>query len=93
MRRVVKNRVAELVAIKARNEGRRINKTTLFEETGLGRSTVETWMANQVTRFDSDVMLAWCEYLGCEVADLFVVEEIESPERKAYSTSLSVIPA
>lgn len=80
MRQHIKNRVAELIAIKSRREGRSIRKTTIAEETGLNRGTIDTWLANDVTRYDADVMLVWCNYLDCGVADLFVVEEIASPE-------------
>jgi Cro/C1-type HTH DNA-binding domain len=93
MRQVVRNRVAELVAIKGRRENRLIPVKVLTEETGLARGTVETWLANDVNRFDGDVMLTWCAYLGCEIADLFVVEAVESPEKKAYYMEAARIPA
>lgn len=90
MRQIIRNRVAELVAIKARREGRTIRKMTLVEETGLNRGTVDTWLANEVTRYDADVMLAWCNYLDCAIADLFVVEEVDSPETQTISARVLV---
>ena len=74
------NRVAELVAIKARRESRTINKTTIGLELGLARRTVDLWMANQVTRFDDDILLKWSEYLSCGIGDLFIIEEIEADD-------------
>lgn len=85
MKKIIRNRVAELVAIKARREGRVIRKMTLVDETGLNRGTVDTWLANDVNRYDADVMLTWCDYLGCQLADLFVVEELASPEMQTKS--------
>ncbi len=80
MRKKLSNRVAELVAIKARRENRTINKTTIGNELGLSKRTVDLWMANQVTRFDDDILLKWSEYLSCGIGDLFVVEEVESDD-------------
>lgn len=85
MGQILRNRVAELVAIKARQEARTIRKMTLVNETGLNRGTIDDWLDNKVTRYDADVMLTWCNYLDCEIADLFAVEESEDPEEKAYS--------
>ncbi len=95
MRKKLSNRVAELVAIKARRENRTINKTTIGNELGLSKRTVDLWMANQVTRFDDDILLKWSEYLSCGIGDLFIVEEVESkvdedPESKAYLTPFAV---
>ncbi|MBI5929057.1 MAG: helix-turn-helix domain-containing protein [Chloroflexi bacterium] len=83
MRRILRNRVAELVAIKARRENRTIYKTTITDETGLSKRTVDMWMANQVTRFDDNVLLTWSDYLGCGIGDLFIIE-YEDPETKTH---------
>lgn len=93
MRQIIRNRVAELVAIKSRREGRPIRKTTIAEETGLNRGTIDTWLANQVTRYDADVMLVWCNYLDCSVADLFVMEDTDSPKMQTASITGQLMTA
>lgn len=73
--KVVKNRVAELVAIKARREARRISHRDLANETGLSRSSIQYWMANSVTRFDAHQIVTLCDYFGVGVDELLVVED------------------
>ncbi len=77
-RRVV-SRLSELLAAKARREGRgRISIAQVCEETGLARTTVDGYAHNTVTRYDAPVLLALCDYLGCEPGDLLVIEEVVS---------------
>jgi len=86
MKRVL-NRFRELLAIKERREGRYISQRTVAEETGLAKTTVDRYARNEVSRYDEDVILTLCNYLGCDVSDLLVIEEVpnggdESPETK-----------
>lgn len=82
MRRI-RNRFAELLAIKARREGRgRIPRTTVTAATGLALGTVDSYINNTVYRFDGDVLMRLCEYLECEISDLLVIEDVISPENE-----------
>lgn len=92
MNRVLRNRVAELVAIKSRQEKRTIYKTTLAAETGLSKRTVDKWMANDVTLFDDNTLMTWADYFGVGIGELFIIEDTESPETQTYPTTGTLIP-
>jgi Predicted transcriptional regulator len=83
----VRNRFHELLARKARHEGRRISQRTAADETGLAKATIDRYARNDVTRYDEPILLVLCDYLKCSVSDLLVIEEVavegngdESPE-------------
>lgn len=79
----VKNRFRELLAAK-RSTGRRISNREVAEQTGIAKATIDRIARNETTRFDEHVILALCEYFGCTVGELLVIEEVESPgQRKA----------
>ena len=81
--RRITNRFMELLAAKARREGRgKISISQVIEETGLSRGTVDGYVHNTITRYDAHVILALCDYLGCQPGDLLVREELEAPEMK-----------
>ncbi len=74
---ILSNRFSELLAVKARREGRRITNRQVVRETGLLRHTVDSYAKNAVTRYDSHIVLTLCRYLDCTPADFFVVEQVE----------------
>jgi len=82
-RRRIANRFMELLAAKARREGRgRITISQVCEETNLARATVDGYVHNTITRYDAHVIQNLCDYLGCQPGDLLVMEEVEDPQMK-----------
>ncbi|MBK9751829.1 MAG: helix-turn-helix transcriptional regulator [Chloroflexi bacterium] len=79
-RQVLSNRFTELLAIKARREKRRISQREVARETGLAKRTVDSYARNEVTRYDAPVVLALCNYLGCDAGELLVIEDVEDPQ-------------
>lgn len=78
------NRFKELLAIKERRENRSISQRDVAEELGLAKTTVDSYARNDVTRFDSHVVMKLCNYLGCSVGDLLVMEQVdETPEHES----------
>lgn len=77
MKQVLSNRFTELLAVKARREQRKISQREVARDTGLAKRTVDSYAKNEVTRYDAPVILALCDYLGCSVAEFFVVEQME----------------
>lgn len=67
------NRVAELLMVKSRNAGRQITRTEVTEKTGLSRNTVDNYYFNRVSRYDSEVVLAFCAYFGITPSEFFDV--------------------
>lgn len=82
-RRVV-TRLGELLAAKARREGKpRIKPQEVQDATGLSRNTIDNYLHNTLTRFDAPVLLQLCDYFECTPGDLLVIEEVETPESEA----------
>lgn len=78
--KMIVNRFRELLAIKERHEKRKLSQRTVAEETGLSKSTVDRYARNEITRYDEDVVLTLCQYLGCQPGDLLVIEEVEGDD-------------
>lgn len=79
----IKLRISELVAVKARREKRRLTVRTIAHESGLGVSTVSRYMNNQIEQTDLKVLEKFCEYLKCNVSELFVMEDTEESEESS----------
>ena len=76
----IKNRFMELLAAKARREGRgRIPISRVVEATELARATIDGYVHNTITRYDAHVIQTLCEYLNCTPGDLIIIEA-EDPE-------------
>ena len=74
----IRNRFSLLLAEKAYREGKsRISQRDVAKATGLAKATVDRIANNSVSMYDTRVMLAICEYLGCQPGDLLVIEEVE----------------
>lgn len=79
----VKNRFRELMREKSQRDGRKINYEIVAAETGMAYSTVAKWAGNKITRFDEKQILIFCEYFDCELSDLLVVVDEQSPETES----------
>lgn len=60
---------------KERREVRRIKTSEIVAETGISFPTVQRWLRDEVTKFESQVLEAFCDYLHCQVGDLLYIEE------------------
>lgn len=69
----VQNRLDELLAIKARKEGRRISRRDLERETGISLTSIQNWANNRVQQFHSNQIATFCEYFGCGIEDLLIL--------------------
>jgi len=84
----IKNRLRELMAEKARKEGRKITQTSVAHELGLARYTVDSWARNDVVRYDQSTIIAFCRYFGVEPGDLLIMEELPEDEPGHNKTPL-----
>lgn len=87
-RPVLKNRFSELLAIKMRKEMRKISWRDVSRETGLTRVSIHAYAKNEVSRYDSHVVVSLCNYLGCSPAEFFVIEDIEDVDADAQRTRM-----
>ncbi len=74
------NKFRLLLAIKADKEKRNITLKKVQEDTGIAWTALQGWSTNRVTRFDAQVIIKLCDYLGCEIMDLLVYEREEKEE-------------
>lgn len=72
----LKHRLIELLALKEAKEGRRYLQTDIAKETGLTENTVSRWMnKTDLQRVDDKVLIALCDFLRCDVADLLFIDK------------------
>ena len=82
MPKQIQNRFAEHLAIKERQEKRRITHRDIVKETNISKSTVGSYLRNEVQRPDLEVVAILCDYLGITVWDFFTeVEGADEPKQ------------
>lgn len=70
------NRVPELVAERYGGKDA-INVAEVQREVGLTYATVHSWLNDNIRRFDSDALDAWCVFLKVNVGDILVRNDDE----------------
>ena len=71
----ITNRFRILLAEKETREQRRISLKEVQRQTGIAWGTLQSWANNKVTRFDTPVVVALCEYFECDLEDLLRLEK------------------
>ena len=71
----IRNNLRVLLAQKATREQKNIPLNRVSVDTGIAWSTLQSWANNKVTRFDEPVIIAFCDYLDCDIADLLIYEK------------------
>jgi transcriptional regulator with XRE-family HTH domain len=80
----LKNRIAELLAIKARDEGRSsIPQQEIEKETGITQHSISRHIRNQVTRYDEKTIILWCQYLDITPSEFFAWMPIKEDDEGA----------
>jgi putative transcriptional regulator len=69
------SRAKQLLEEKEKREGRRISYRKIAEETGISKTSVESWMTSSATQYQQEQMLALCRYFGCTVGDLLQIDD------------------
>ena len=71
----VYNRVEELIALRKRtNPDMPTSYRDIGKTVGMTPTTVGAWVNNEVKRFDKDKLVAWCDFLDCDLHDLLIYE-------------------
>ena len=79
----LRNRFAELLQKKSDKESRFISLGEVATATGVSRKTLYKWEKNELTRFDTEVVDALCEYFGVDFTDLLThIPPDESQSKK-----------
>jgi DNA-binding Xre family transcriptional regulator len=79
-RRIIKNRLLELIQEEERKLGRRVKQRDIATFAEVRDHTIIAWIRNEVTRFDAKVVERLCDYFDCEVQDLLYFEYKDSEE-------------
>lgn len=66
----VRNRFRVLLAQKEVRDGRSYTYEDINEETGISPNTLTSYAKGRVSRFDERTIVALCDWLECELADL-----------------------
>ena len=78
MKKVIRNRIGELLAVKERTEGRDITYSDLGAVIGASRQTAMRHVKNLSGSIDYDVILKLVNFFEItDMNDLFVIEEEE----------------
>jgi DNA-binding Xre family transcriptional regulator len=81
MRRTkIKNRLLELITERELKQGRRMRLRDIAEYVDVSDHTITSWIRNQVTRFDENVVVGLCNYFDIEIGDLLYFEYEEDDE-------------
>ena len=77
----IKIRLKELMHDKAVRDGRNPEYQPLTQEevadaVGISRGAMSDWCREKVNRLDKDIMAKLCEYFGCGIEELLLLEGV-----------------
>lgn len=78
----IKNRFAELLDKKQKQEGRYISLAEVSMKTGVTRRTLYKWQENKITQLDTKVIDALCAYFDVSFTELLEHSLPEEPKKK-----------
>jgi transcriptional regulator with XRE-family HTH domain len=93
MPKQIKNRFAEYLAIKIREEKRSITHADISTETGIAKATVGSYLRNDVQRPDLRVVATICHWLGIAPGDFWVWSVDEDGEESLEAEVRMPVPA
>ncbi|MDX2137355.1 MAG: helix-turn-helix transcriptional regulator [Chloroflexota bacterium] len=76
-KRVLKNRLLELIQQRERTIGRRIKLKDLAEFVGVTNHTITSWIRNDVRKYEAHIIEGFCDYFACDIGDLLYFEWVE----------------
>jgi len=79
----MRSNLVVLAAQKAQREGRRVSLIRIATETRVSKYTIYALANNELSEFPKEVIEKLCNYFGCEIGDLLMLEEVEAVEEKA----------
>lgn len=76
-KRVVRNRLLELMQERERKMGRRMRQHDIAIFANVSDHTIIHWVRNETSRFDAETIERLCEYFNCQISDLLYFDYIE----------------
>jgi len=80
-KRVLRNRLLELIQERERRINRRIKLKDLASFVGVTNHTVTSWIRNDVRKYEAQIIEGFCDYFNCELSDLLYFEMVEVEEK------------
>lgn len=77
-KRVLKNRLLELVQERERLINRRIKLKDLASFVGVTNHTITSWIRNDVRKYEAHIIEGLCDYFDCDIGDILYFEWTES---------------
>lgn len=84
-RRLLKNRLLELIQERERKINRRIKLKDLAEFVGVTNHTITSWIRNDVRKYEAHIIEGLCDYFNCDINHLLYFEVIDVEERSVSS--------
>ncbi len=81
-KKVLRNRLRELLAIKSRHDGRTVSQREVAETTGIAKTTIDRYARNEVLHYSGDVVAAICVFLNVEVGEFLIIEDETEGQQK-----------
>jgi DNA-binding Xre family transcriptional regulator len=80
-KRILRNRLLELIQERERKISRRIKLKDLAEFVGVTNHTITSWIRNDVRKYEAHIVEGFCDYFNCDLGDLLYFEmvEVEDP--------------
>jgi DNA-binding Xre family transcriptional regulator len=73
----LKNRFVYWMTEKERQLDRKVSYAEIARATDVSMGVIMRWVKNDVERFDSPVVVKFCQYFGCQVGDLLYIDDSE----------------
>ena len=73
--KTLQSNINVLVAQKGQQERRKLTLFTVAEETGISKNTLYAIANNTIERYPKDTLVKLCEYFGCGIGELLLLEE------------------
>lgn len=84
-RRLLKNRLLELIQERERKINRRIKLKDLAVFVGVTNHTITSWIRNDVRKYEAHIIEGLCDYFNCDINDLLSFEMIDVEESSVSS--------
>lgn len=84
-RRLLKNRLLELIQERERKINRRIKLKDLALFVGVTNHTITSWIRNDVRKYEAHIIEGLCDYFNCDINDLLSFEMIDVEESSVSS--------
>ncbi len=59
-------------------DGKLPSQAAIADAVGVSQNTVSRWLAQRADRFDNEIVIAFCKFFKCSLAELLYIDERET---------------